>query len=162
MPISIENNMLKILGYEKRSDIITLYYGLNHFGWWYGVRSKDGKDLMPELKEYVKDKGYFVPSDDDGAKPHGASSWNETYRMAKDIYAVDPDTLPNTYLKYYLLPDTVVKHSDINYTRANQVMNTREKEVFTACRKIAENKAFEGDELSVDEHDTMKEILTMR
>lgn len=152
MPISIENNMLKILGYEKRSDIITQYYGLNHFGWWYGVRSRDGKDLMPELKKHVKEMGYFIPSDADEAKQHGDSSWNETYRMAKDIYAIDPDTLPNTYLKYYLLPDTVVKHSDINYTRANQVMDTREKEVFTACREIAKNNAFEGDELSLDEH----------
>lgn len=100
----------------------------------------------------MKEMGYFIPSDADEAKQHGDSSWNETYRMAKDIYAIDPDTLPNTYLKYYLLPDTVVKHSDINYTRANQVMDTREKEVFTACREIAKNNAFEGHELSLDEH----------
>ena len=73
-------------------------------------------------------------------------------KMAKDIYAIDPDTLPNTYLKYYLLPDTVVEHTDPNYTRANQVMDTREKEVFTACRQIVEKNEFRGDELSLDEH----------
>ena len=48
--------------------------------------------------------------------------------MAKDIHAIDPETLPNTYLKYYLMPDTVVEHTDPEYTRANQVMDTREKE----------------------------------
>lgn len=152
MPISIENNMLEILGYEKRSDIITKYYGLNHFGWWYDVRDRKGKDLMPALKAYVKEKGYLVQSDLEMAKQHGDTSWNETYRMAKDIYAIDPQTLPNTYLKYYLLPDQVVAHTDASYTRANQVMDTREKEVFDACRIIAQKREFEGTELSLDEH----------
>jgi maltose-6'-phosphate glucosidase len=153
MPISIENNMLEILGYKDRADIVTRYYGLNHFGWWTDVRSAStGEDLMPKLREYVKENGYLVQSDIEEAKQHGDVSWNETYRMAKDIYAVDPDTLPNTYLKYYLMPDTVVEHTNPNYTRANQVMDTREKEVFEACRKIKEKGDFSGDELMMDEH----------
>ena len=153
MPISIENNMCEILGYEKRSDIVTRYFGLNHFGWWNDVReASTGKDLMPELKKYVAENGYLVQSDIDSAKQHGDESWNVTYKMAKDIYAVDPSTLPNTYLKYYLLGDTVVKHTDPNHTRANEVMEGREKDVFSACRAIKEKGYFDGDELTMDEH----------
>lgn len=58
---------------------------------------------------------------------HTDASWSDTYRKAKDVYAIDPTTLPNTYLKYYLFPDYVVEHSDKNYTRANEVMDGREK-----------------------------------
>ena len=145
--------MVEILGYEKRSDIVTSYYGLNHFGWWNDVRcAKTGKDLMPQLREYVRENGYLVQSDIEEAKQHGDNSWNETYRMAKDIYVVDPETLPNTYLKYYLLSDTVVEHTEPEYTRANQVMDTREKEVFEACLAIKEKDDFEGNELMMDEH----------
>ena len=46
------------------------------------------------------------------------------------------DRIPNTYLKYYLYPDYVVETSDPNYTRANEVMDGREKKVFGACRDI--------------------------
>lgn len=153
MPISIENNMVEILGLRKRSDIVTRYYGLNHFGWWSAVNdAKTGKDLMPKLKEYVKENGYLVASDIESAKQHGDQSWNTTYKMAKDLYAIDPQTLPNTYLKYYMLGDDVVHHSDPAYTRANEVMDTREKDVFSACKCIKEKGRFDGDELSMDEH----------
>ena len=29
-------------------------------------------------------------------------SWMHTFAKAREVYAVDPDTLPNTYLKYDL------------------------------------------------------------
>nr|VXZ84757.1 Maltose-6'-phosphate glucosidase [Klebsiella pneumoniae] len=45
----------------------------------------------------------------------------------KDVFALDPTTLPNTYLKYYLYPDYEVAHSDPEFTRANEVMAGREK-----------------------------------
>lgn len=41
------------------------------------------------------------------------------------MYALDTNTLPNTYLKYYLFPDYVVEHSNKEYTRANEVMDGR-------------------------------------
>ena len=103
------------------------YYGLNHFGWWTSITDKEGNDLMPRLKAFVKEKGYAKETED---YQHRAQSWKDTYLMAKDVYALDPDTVPNTYLKYYLLQDEVVKHSDKEYTRANEVMDSREKEVF--------------------------------
>ena len=40
--------------------------------------------------------------------------------------------LPNTYMQYYLLGDEVVKSSDPNHTRANEVMEGREKRIFDA------------------------------
>ena len=60
--------------------------------------------------------------------------------------------LPNTYLKYYLFPDYVVAHSDKNYTRANEVMDGREKHVFTECKKIIENGNSKGTTLTTDNH----------
>lgn len=153
MPISIENNMVEILGKKKREDIVTEYFGLNHFGWWTGVKdAKTGEDLMPILQAYVKENGYLVQSNMDLKKQHGDNSWNVTYKMVKDLYPIDPNTLPNTYLKYYLRGDDVVSHSDINCTRANEVINGREKDVFSACKKISESGVYHGDELTMDEH----------
>lgn len=152
MPISIENNFVEILGFKKHSDIITRYYGLNHFGWWTDIRDQDGNDLMPKLREYVSKNGYLVQTDLEEKKQHSDESWNATYKKAADVQALDPDTLPNTYLKYYFFPDYVVEHTDPNYTRANQVIDTREKEVFSACREIVEKQTAEGTYMEVDEH----------
>lgn len=153
MPISIENNLVEILGFEKRSDIVTRYYGLNHFGWWTDVRSSaDGKDLMPQLRKYVSKNGYLVQSDLEEKKQHSDESWNSTYKKAADIQILDPDTLPNTYLKYYFYPEYVLEQTDPNYTRANQVMDSREKDVFGACREITEKQTAKGTYLEVDEH----------
>lgn len=153
MPISIENNLVEILNLEKRSDIVTRYYGLNHFGWWTDIRSsKDGKDLMPQLREYVSKNGYLVQSDLEEKKQHGDESWNSTYKKAADIQILDPNTLPNTYLKYYFYPDYVISQTDPNYTRANQVMDSREKEVFSACSEIKEKGTAVDTYLEVDEH----------
>ncbi|CDK71742.1 Maltose-6'-phosphate glucosidase [Klebsiella pneumoniae IS22] len=68
------------------------------------------------------------------------------------MQALDPQTMPNTYLKYYLFPDYVVAHSNPERTRANEVMDHREKNVFSACRAIiAAGKSTAGD-LEIDEH----------
>ena len=74
--------------------------------------------------------------------------------MAKDVYALDPNTLPNTYLKYYLLQDEVVAHSNKEYTRANEVMDSREKEVFGTCREIIEKGSAEGYNFATGAHAT--------
>lgn len=148
MPLGIMVRMARILGIsEKELDVS--YFGLNHFGWWTQVKDKDGNDLMPALKEYVKENGYDIEVTED---QHADQSWHETFRKVKDIYAVDPDTLPNTYLKYYLYPDYVVEHTDPNYTRANQVMDGREKEVFSAAREIIEKGTAENCKFMKDDH----------
>ena len=148
MPLGTMLRMAKILGINQK-DLDIQYVGLNHFGWWTQVRDQDGNDLMPALKEYVKQNGYDVDIDSD---QHMDESWHETFRKVRDVYAVDPDTLPNSYLKYYLFPDYVVEHTDPNYTRANQVMDGREKEVFGAARDIIEKGTAKDCAFQVDEH----------
>ncbi|AJA47960.1 maltose-6'-phosphate glucosidase MalH [Clostridium pasteurianum DSM 525 = ATCC 6013] len=149
MPIGIEARMAEIAGLNSRKDMNIRYFGLNHFGWWTDVRDKAGNDLMPKLKEHISKYGYVV---DKGDSQHTEASWTDTFAKAKDVYAVDPDTLPNTYLKYYLFQDYVVKHSDKEYTRANEVMDGREKFVFGECRKVIKNQSTEGCELHIEEH----------
>ncbi|MGL4672197.1 6-phospho-alpha-glucosidase [Cetobacterium sp.] len=149
MPIGIEVRMAEILGLESRKDLDIMYYGLNHFGWWKSIKDHAGNDLMPKLREHVAKHGYL---EDKGDSQHNDASWNDTFAKAKDVYAIDPTTLPNTYLKYYLFPDYVVEHSDKEYTRANEVMDGREKFVFGECEKIVKNKTSEGTAMHIDEH----------
>ncbi len=148
MPLGIMVRMARILGISEK-DLDISYFGLNHFGWWTQVKDKEGNDLMPTLKEYVKENGYDINIEED---QHADQSWHETFKKVRDIYAVDPDTLPNTYLKYYLYPDYVVEHTDPNYTRANQVMDGREKEVFSAARAIIEKNTAENCGFMKDDH----------
>ena len=148
MPIGIEIRMAEMLGLKSRKDMVIRYFGLNHFGWWTDIRDKHGKDLMPELKEKVVKIGYNVEIEGENTE----ASWNDTFTKARDVFAVDPTTLPNTYLKYYLFPDYVVEHSNPNHTRANEVMEGREKFVFGECKAIAEKGTAKDSKLHVDDH----------
>ncbi len=152
MPVAIKKSMADILGLESDNDIIERYYGLNHFGWWTEIYDKQGNDLMPKLKEHVKKWGYGAKNDGINNPLLAESSWMDTFTKVKDIYAVDPETLPNTYLKYYLFPDYVVEHSNPSMTRANEVMNHREKNVFAECKRIAEAGTAEGTSIEAGEH----------
>ena len=150
MPIGIEVRMAQILGLESRKDMEIKYFGLNHFGWWTDIRDKDGNDLMPKLKEHVKKHGYIPDAKVEGQ--HVEASWNDTFAKAKDVYMLDQKTLPNTYLKYYLFSDEVVEHSNPDYTRANEVMNGREKFIFSECKKIKESGTAKDTKFEIDEH----------
>lgn len=148
MPIDLEEKMARMCGVASRREMTVSYYGLNHFGWWKAIYDKDGNDLLPAIREHVAKNGFADALSD--TNQHVDDSWRETFTKAKDVYALDPDTIPNTYLKYYLYPDYVVEHSNPEYTRANEVMAGREKTVFDACRRIIENGnsrhcAFEAD-----------------
>ena len=136
MPIDLEEKMARICGLKSRKEMQVSYYGLNHFGWWTKIYDKDGNDLMPKIKEHVAKNGFADALSD--TNQHVDESWMETFRKVKDVYAVDPSTIPNTYLKYYLFPDYVVEHSNPEYTRANEVMDGREKYVFGICKEIIE------------------------
>ncbi|WP_204439619.1 6-phospho-alpha-glucosidase [Amphibacillus cookii] len=150
MPIAIENLMTQILGLQSRKEMVISYYGLNHFGWWTAVRDRQGHDLLPKLKAHVKDHGYAVNFSEAGQ--HIDESWQATFKKVKDVYALDPDTLPNTYLKYYFYPQDEAQKADPNYTRANEVMDGREKHVFTECNRIAQCDSTQNSTLEIDEH----------
>ncbi|MCI6271959.1 MAG: 6-phospho-alpha-glucosidase [Erysipelotrichaceae bacterium] len=151
MPIAIKKSLATILGLKNENDIVDRYYGLNHFGWWSELRDKDGNDLMPKLKEHVKQFGYVAKTNEENPLLN-ESSWMDTFKKAKDVYAVDPETIPSTYLKYYLYPDYVVEHSNPNYTRANEVMDYREKNIFAECKRIAENNSAKDTNIEAGEH----------
>lgn len=151
MPVAIKQGMADIVGLDSGNDIVDRYYGLNHYGWWTEILDKDGNDLMPALKEHVSKWGYS-PSVDIDNPLLLEESWMDTFKKAKDIYAVDPDTLPNTYLKYYLFPDYVVEHSDPTHTRANEVMENREKNIFAECKNIVEKNTADGTKIDAGEH----------
>ncbi len=152
MPIDLEEKMADICGLQSRKEFNVSYYGLNHFGWWTKIYDKEGNDMMPAIRAHMKEHGFAQASA--GSGQHIEQSWMETFRKAKDVYALDPETIPNTYLKYYLYPDYVVEHSDPERTRANEVMDGREKFVFSACREMIEKDSSEGCRFESDAHAT--------
>jgi len=149
MPIGIEELMASSIGLSSRKELDVKYYGLNHFGWWFDIRDKEGNDLLPKIRDHVSKHGYVTT---DESKQHSEESWKSTFAKAKDVQALDPTTLPNTYLKYYFYPDDEVASSNIEYTRANEVMAGREKFVFGECQKIVDNQTTKDTELEIDEH----------
>lgn len=136
MPIGLENSYAQILGFKDRKEMDIRYFGLNHFGWYTSIKDKDGNELLPKLIEHQLKYGNCPENEAEGN--YTDDSWMETARKVKDLVRLDPTTTPNSYLQYYLYGDDMVAHSDPNYTRANQVMDGREKCVFGECARIAE------------------------
>ncbi len=148
MPVGIEDRMANILGLSSRKEMNVRYYGLNHFGWWTSITDRHGNDLMPKLKEHVREYGYVPKTEAEQTE----ASWNDTFKKARDVQAADPDTLPNTYLQYYLFPDDMVKKSNPNHTRANEVMEGREAFIFSQCDMITREQSSENSEIKIDDH----------
>ncbi|MBZ9623345.1 6-phospho-alpha-glucosidase [Clostridium sp. FP2] len=129
MPVAIMRNMANILDCD-RHEIEADYFGLNHFGWYTKIRV-NGEDKTEELKAYVAEHGY-IPPDSRSEVRHNDASWIHTFENAKHIMNMFPKYLPNTYMQYYFLGDKIVEESDKNHTRANEVMEGREKKIFAA------------------------------
>ncbi len=151
MPVGIEERMARAIGLKSRKEMVVRYFGLNHFGWWTDIRDKEGNDLMPQIKEHVAKYGYSLPEEVE-ASQHTDASWMHTFAKAREVYEVDPSTLPNTYLKYYFYSQDEVAHANPNFTRANEVMAGREKHVFGECDRIAACGTAKDTTLEVDEH----------
>lgn len=153
MPVGIEHRMVEILGLKSRKDLSIRYYGLNHFGWWTDIRDQNGNDLMPELKKHVSMHGYLTPKEIEGQSDEEVEeSWVHTFRKAKETYKLDPETMPNTYLKYYFYPQDEVELSNPDHTRANEVIDHREKKVFGECNRISQLGSANDTDLAADEH----------
>lgn len=151
MPVGIEERMAQAIGLASRKEMVVRYYGLNHFGWWTDIRDTEGNDLMPKIQEYVSQFGYALPSESQESQQTDAS-WKHTFMKAKEVYDIDPTTLPNTYLKYYFYPQDEVAHTNPEFTRANEVMIGREKQVFNECDRITNSGSAENTILEIDEH----------
>lgn len=151
MPIILADLMAQSVGLESRKQLDVNYFGLNHFGWWSAIKDLEGHDLMPRIREYMLEKGFVSPQT---TKDENDDSWYQTYLKAKDVLAVDPTHIPNSYLKYYFYPDYVVENSNPNFTRANQVMAGREKMVFDICRYVISQNTAKNIPLEIGEHAT--------
>ncbi|MBC2259082.1 family 4 glycosyl hydrolase [Listeria booriae] len=133
MTIGIEDTLAKNYGYNRDNWIAT-YYGLNHFGWYTKIYDKSLKrDIMPELLEKLQTQE--IKEED--------PSWNRAFNMIRFMVQQFPDNIPNNYLEYYFYPDMYVNYADPNYTRANTIMDGRERKTHEMAEKIR-NKV-EGD-----------------
>ncbi|MGG5369346.1 6-phospho-alpha-glucosidase [Enterococcus sp. AZ196] len=153
MPVGTLRRMSQIVG-KTPEELEVRYFGLNHFGWWTSVKDKAGHEYIDQIRNYVSEHGYLTQIEVD--TQHTDPSWQETHKKAKDILAVTPEYLPNTYLKYYLYPDYVFEHMKDHpeFTRANEVMQGREKNVFDHARQIIANGSAEGIAFEIDAHAT--------
>lgn len=159
MPVGIMEQMAAILGCEA-SEIEADYYGLNHFGWFTKVR-KNGEDVTEKLIEYIKENGLVQPEaidllndeSEQGQKlRHLAGSWMKTMKNVADITKLCPGTIPNSYLQYYLIPKKIVEQSNPEWTRANEVMSSREKNLFDAVDKYLETGVMDGKAFHLGAH----------
>lgn len=155
MPIAIIDVVCAALEINKK-DVEYDYFGLNHFGWFTSIRHK-GEEILPQLREYVKEHQILLPDSylknmgaliakkpagqdgdaaADGEKPaaeqnrHTKGSWYYVWKGVYEIMELFPEYLPNTYLNYYLQQKEFVEHSNPDRTRANEVEETREKNLF--------------------------------
>lgn len=132
MPVGTLRRMSQIVG-TTPDQLEVSYFGLNHFGWWTSVKDKNtGHEYLDEIKEYVSEYGYLTQVEVD--TQHMDESWQETHKKAKDLLAIEPRFLPNTYLKYYFYPQDEVESADPTYTRANEVMDGRENSLLNGTR----------------------------
>lgn len=148
MPISIMDIFCPLADGRKRTDIEPRYFGLNHFGWFTNIYDKKtGEDVLPImineiLKGDIDSKLGFSGKNDE----YWTFTFNHLIRMVNDY----PHSLPNTYMQYYLYPDTMVNHTNPNYTRANTVIDGREKRVKEYCESICEVGKIRGTKYDLD------------
>ncbi|MBA3926342.1 6-phospho-alpha-glucosidase [Listeria rustica] len=149
MPICLEDIMARAIGLQNRKAMEVRYFGLNHFGWWTSIKDHDGNDLMEKIKAHVGKQGY---TENTPAGQHKEASWLDAMRAGKELLDIEPKFLSNTYLKYYLMADETVAHANKEYTRANEIIDGREKEVFAECARIVEARTAKGTTLHSNEH----------
>lgn len=147
MTISIEETIARNYGYDRK-NWVPIYYGLNHFGWYHSIYDTSvDKDIMPELLEKLKISGLKVADFNEGDK-----TWQEAWDMLAKISKNFPGAIPNNYLEYYLYSEEAVEKMDPNYTRANIVMDGRERKTREMANKIRENVSGDVLDFNFGEH----------
>ena len=148
MPIAIMDQYANILKCSRK-DFEPRYFGLNHFGWFTHIYDKKtGEDLEPKIKELIlsgEDLFKLSGVDEHTMEP----SWIETYKFMANILRDYPEYLPNTYLKYYLYTKHVVETSNPNYTRANEVMDGKEKRCYEMMEEVIKLGKLKGTEYEI-------------
>ncbi|GAB2496180.1 maltose-6'-phosphate glucosidase [Alkalibacterium psychrotolerans] len=119
--IAIEELMSTSFGYN-RNHWVSSYYGLNHFGWYESIYDTSlKKDIMPELIDKILTHGFKTD--------HLDSSWAKAFKLMERMLKDFPQQIPNNYLEYYLYPNVLVENANPNYTRANEIIDGRLKEI---------------------------------
>lgn len=148
MPISIMDIFCPLAGGRKRLDVEPRYFGLNHFGWFTAMYDKQtGEDVLPEM---LRKLAAGNCDDELGFSGKNDAYWNFTFKHLEKMVRDFPHSLPNTYMQYYLYPHTMVAHSDPEYTRANTVIDGREKRVRAYCDGVAALGRMRGTEYDLD------------
>ncbi len=158
-PLSLLLAYSRLLGDVDYKDMVPYYFGLNHFGWFTKIldKSKNNEDITDRIKKIILEDG-FAPADKEQRDP----SWLVTYQSVKDLLELDPTYLPNTYLQYYLLPRQTLSHLNPDYTRANEVMNGREKRVFDECELVMKENSSKNSktiEQEIDKKDAHGDMI---
>ena len=152
MPIAIIDMIAECLEIEDHNEIVYDYFGLNHFGWFTSMKYKD-RDVLAEIKAYAKKHKILLPekhikaikANAEVENRHANQSWIHVWEAACEMLECFPDYLPNTYLNYYLMQKEAVEHSDQDWTRANEVMAGREKNLFVGAKKYIETGVVDED-----------------
>ncbi|ANS44258.1 6-phospho-alpha-glucosidase [Serratia inhibens] len=131
MPVAAMRNIAAVLGVDREAVTVN-YFGLNHFGWFTQVLV-DGVDRLPQLREHIARFGLLTEDAAATDPQHSDPSWVKTWRNIKPLMDHFPEYLPNPYMQYYLMPNQIVEHQNPDYTRANEVMDGREKKLFAAA-----------------------------
>lgn len=139
MPIAIVDIIAQCLNIKDLHKIEYDYFGLNHFGWFTSM-TYEGRDILKEIKDYIKEHKALLPEssltkikqvqEEVGGNRHISKAWVHVWEAVYTMLEAFPEYVPNTYLNYYLMSKEAVESSDPNHTRANEVMETREKTLF--------------------------------
>lgn len=144
MTISIEELIADSFGYDRTNWICT-YYGLNHFGWYRSIYDRSvNKDIMSEIIEKIINRGFKTADLE--------KNWQTTYKIMEYMVSNFPTHIPNNYLEYYLYPNVFLEHSDRNYTRANEIMDGRLKEIKETVAQIQEAEDLTDVHYESDSH----------
>lgn len=140
-PYSMLVSFAKILGVDAKT-LRTEYFGLNHFGWFTDLYDIHGVNYYERLKDYLMNHDF---------RPYNAEqrtkSWLDTYLRVNKMMKLLPEYIPTTYLQYYFYQNEIVEESDINFTRADETVQTREREVWTVCEQAKGKTSLEGIEV---------------
>ncbi len=137
MPIAIIDIIAEILKVKDKENIQYDYFGLNHFGWFTSM-TYQGEDVLTFLRKYLKEKQILLPESHIEAinkrmstgDRHAVSSWIHVWKGVYEMMENFPEYLPNTYINYYLQSKESAEHTNPDFTRANEVMTSREKDLF--------------------------------
>lgn len=158
MPIAIISMIAMCLGIKDHNAIEYDYFGLNHFGWFTSI-TYEGRDILKEIKAYIKEMKILLPreavekiNDVTNVNRHANKSWIHVWEGVHEMMEYFPEYLPNTYMTYYLLSKEVVEHSDVERTRANEVMDGREGNLFKGVDKYLETGEVDADTFYAGDH----------